>query len=154
MSKDLNRHSAKKRYTDSQKQKHAQRHTPLGNYKLKSWAITSHILLGLLNSKYMTIPIPGGWGTAGTPPHCWWAHARPLYSTVGQFSLKLNKPHLGIRQSLFPVIKKMLWKIHAQMQTKMDLCTAALSIIVKNLKASRVGRVGHSKICLSGVRII
>ena len=26
----------------------------------------------LLNSKYMTIPIAGGWGIAGTLPHCWW----------------------------------------------------------------------------------
>ena len=34
-------------------------HTPLGNYKLKSQPITLHIL-GLLNSKYMTIPIAGG----------------------------------------------------------------------------------------------
>ena len=58
MSKDLNRHSAKKRYTDSQKQNHAQHHTPLGNYKLKSWDITPH-KLGL-NSKYKTIPIAGG----------------------------------------------------------------------------------------------
>ena len=44
--------------------------TELGNIELKSWGITP-LLLGLLNSIYMTISTAGGWGKRSLP-HCWW----------------------------------------------------------------------------------
>ena len=62
-------------------------------------------------------------------------------------------------------------KIYVQKQTRMQLCTAALFIMAKNLKKSgypslddctskveyihiKASRIHHANICLSGIRII
>lgn len=94
-------------------------------------------------------------------------YIQPLCNTVGQCFPKLNNV---IQQSCFQYWLKCFENL-SQIQTRMELCTAALFIIAKILKKTgypstdeciskvgyihiKVSRICHPKIRLSGIRII
>ena len=94
-------------------------------------------------------------------------YVQPLYNTVGQCFPKLN----NVIQQLWFQYWLNCFENLSQIQTRMELCTAALFIIAKILKKTgypsteeciskvgynhvKVSRICHPKICLSGIRIV